>query len=107
MKRLLIARAQEFLTVNYDDRTYQMVNIELLMRRHPPEEVIGFLKDLRRDYSRQLKGLLRRDRTSPRINEMAARLFRLKMAINTIRNGTRTPQEKIRAEGHGTQGGVT
>ena len=91
MTKKVINKAQEFLTVTQadGDRVYQIVNIEFLLQRHPPEAVIAFLEELRNDCKKQLKKLLKENVTDSAINETVARNFRLKMCINTIRNYTR------------------
>jgi len=91
MTKKAINKAQEFLTVMQSDgdRVYQIVNIEFLLKRHPPEAVILFLEELRIDCKRRLKKLLKQNVTDPGINEAVARNFRLKMCINTIRNHTK------------------
>ena len=86
MTKKIINRVQDFLTVVGEDRVYQIVNVELLLKRHPPEAVIGFLTLLREDYKKELAKLVRDNRTDPRINELVAKNFRIKMAINTIKN---------------------
>ena len=86
MTKKIINRVQDFLTVVGEDRVYQIVNVELLLKRHPPEAVIGFLTMLREDYKKELAKLVRDNRTDPRINELVAKNFRIKMAINTIKN---------------------
>lgn len=86
MTKKIINRVQDFLTIVGEDRVYQIVNVELLLKRHPPEAVIGFLTLLREDYKRDLAKLLKDNRTDPRINELVAKNFRIKMAINTIKN---------------------
>lgn len=91
MTKKVINKAQEFLTVTQSDgdRVYQIVNIEFLLQRHPPEAVIAFLEELRSDCKRRLKKLLKENVTNSAINEAVARNFRLKMCINTIRNFTK------------------
>ena len=86
MTKKIINRVQDFLTVVGEDRVYQIVNVELLLKRHPPEAVIGFLTLLREDYKKELAKLVKDNRTDPRINELVAKNFRIKMAINTIKN---------------------
>jgi len=88
MTKKIINKAQGYLTVTEPDgdRVYQIVNIELLLQRHPPDAVIAFLQQLRNDCSKRLKRLLRNNVSDSRINDTIARNFRLKMAINTIRN---------------------
>ena len=94
MTKKIINQVQEFLTYCGDDRIYQIVNVEVLLKRHPPEAVIGFLRLLREDYNKELKSLLTTNKTDPKINELVAKNFRIKMAINTIKNASR---EGVRA----------
>ena len=86
MTKRVINNVQEYLTVVGEDRVYQIVNIELLLKRHPPEAVICFLRELQKDYKKQLKQIIKNNKTDPKINEIVAKNFRIKMAINTIRN---------------------
>ena len=58
MTKKIINQVQEFLTYCGEDRVYQIVNVEVLLKRHPPEAVIGFLTLLREDYKKELKYLL-------------------------------------------------
>jgi len=48
--------------------------------------VIAFLEQLRTDYKKELSQLIKDSKTSSRINELVAKNFRIKMAINTIKN---------------------
>ena len=86
MTKRVINHVQEFLTVVGDGKVYQIVNVELLLRRHPPDAVIVFLQQLQGDFKKELSKLIKTKRTDPRINELVAKNFRIKMAINTIRN---------------------
>ena len=86
MTKRVINEVQEYLTVCGEDRVYQIVNVELLLRRHPPEAVIGFLNLLRDDYKKELKQLIQENKTNPKINELVAKNFRIRMAINIIKN---------------------
>jgi hypothetical protein len=86
MTKRVINHVQEFLTIIDDDKIYQIVNVELLLRRHPSGSVIAFLKELQSDYKKELSKLIKTDRTDSRINELVAKSFRIKMAINTIKN---------------------
>jgi len=86
MTKRVISNVQEFLTIVEEDRVYQIVNVELLLRRHPPQAVIAFLQQLRSDYKKELSKLIKDSKTSSRINELVAMNFRIKMAINTIKN---------------------
>ena len=86
MTKKVINHVQDYLTVVGEDKVYQIVNVELLLRRHPPEAVIAFLGQLRSEYQKKLGQLIKNNKTDARINELVAKRFRLKMAINTIRN---------------------
>ena len=77
---------QEYLTVVGEDRVYQIVNVEMLLKKHPGQAVIGFLNLLRDDYKKELKQLIQNNKTDARINELVAKNFRIRMAINTIKN---------------------
>ena len=82
---------QEYLTIvgAAGERVYQIVNVELLLRRHPPDAVIAFLKQLHKEFGKTMSKLLRDNRTDSRINEIIVKRFRIKMAINTIRHSAR------------------
>ena len=86
MTKKVINHVQEYLTVVGEDKVYQIVNVELLLRRHPPEAVIAFLEQLRSEYQKELGRLIKNNKTDARINELVAKNFRIKMAINTIKN---------------------
>jgi len=86
MTKKIISNVQDYLTVLSEDRCYQIVNVELLLRRHPPEAVIAFLEQLRSDYKKELSQLIKSDKTDVRIDELVAKNFRIKMAVNTIKN---------------------
>jgi hypothetical protein len=88
MTKRAINDVQEFLTMVTDkgDRVYQIVNVELLLRKHPPEAVISFLQELNKDLGKKLVKHIREDRTKSQINDLVTKRWRIKMAINTIRN---------------------
>ena len=86
MTKKVINHVQDYLTVVGEDKVYQIVNVELLLRRHPPEAVIAFLGQLRSEYQKELGLLIKNNKTDVRINELVAKNFRIKMAINTIKN---------------------
>jgi hypothetical protein len=86
MTKRIINEIQEYLTICGEDRVYQIVNVETLLKKHPGEAVIGFLNLLRDDYKKELKQRIQKNKTDPRINELVAKNFRIRMAINTIKN---------------------
>jgi hypothetical protein len=86
MTKKVISTVQEYLTVITSDKFYQIVNVELLLRRHPPEAVIAFLDQLRNEYRKKLGQLIKDNKTDSRINDLLAKNWRIKMAIITIKN---------------------
>ena len=86
MTKRVINEVQEYLTICGENRVYQIVNVEMLLKKHPGDAVIGFLNLLRNDYKKELKQLIQNNKTDARINELVAKNFRIRMAINTIRN---------------------
>ena len=93
MTKKVINDVQEYLTVVSGDKVYQIVkNVELLLRRHSGVAVIVLLDQLRSEYKKELGQLIKTDKTSAQINELVAKNFRLKMAINTIRNSKQARQ---------------
>ena len=86
MTKRVINEVQEYLTICGEDRVYQIVNVELLLRRHPPEAVIAFLDQLRTEYKKKLGELIKNNKTDERINDLLAKNWRIKMAIITIKN---------------------
>ena len=59
MTKKVINHVQDYLTVVGEDKVYQIVNVELLLRRHPPEAVIAFLGQLRSEYQKELGQLIK------------------------------------------------
>ena len=86
MTKNTISAVQEYLTVVSDDKCYQIVNVELLLRKHPPEAVIAFLDQLRSEYKKELGQLVKVKKTDVKINDLVAKNWRIKMAITTIKN---------------------
>lgn len=86
LTRHTIHQVREILTIVTEDRTFQICPVEVLLRRHPPQAVVAFLEMLRKDYRRELGAILRQNKLHPKIDYLIALIFRLKMAINTIRN---------------------
>jgi len=97
MTKRLIKQVQDFLTVVDADFTYQILPVEVLLMQHSPEKVAGFLNLLRQDYKKELREILKENKTHPKINHLVVLNFRLKMAINTIKNAKQ--KEVQRGEG--------
>jgi hypothetical protein len=85
---------QEFLDVYDGEKSYRMVDVELLLLRQSKEELLEFLEKLVSSYSKLLKKSIRYDKTDWRINDIVAKRFRLKMAANTLRNAIATQRRQ-------------
>jgi hypothetical protein len=94
MTKYTINQVSDILTIVTEDRIYQICPIQVLLRRHPPQAVVGFLELLRADYKKELGKILRENKTHPKVNHLVVLTFRLKMAINTIRNAEKNGETK-------------
>lgn len=101
MTKRVINQVKDYMTIVTEDRVYQICPVEVLLRRHSPDAVVGFMELLRADYKKELRELLKENRTDPRVNHLVVLNFRLKMAINTIRNAKQ--EEVKRGEGDETE----
>ena len=97
MTKRVINQIRDYLTIVTEDRVYQILPVEVLLMQHSPEKVAGFLNLLRQDYKKELREILKENKTHPKINHLVVLNFRLKMAINTIRNAKQ--KEVQRGEG--------
>jgi hypothetical protein len=96
MTKRVINEVRDFLTVATEDRTYQILPIEVLLWRHPPDDVVGFLNELRQDYKKELNQLLRENKVHPKINFLVVQIFRLRMAVKTIQ---KAKKEEVKRNG--------
>jgi hypothetical protein len=85
MSRDQIQDAQDFLTMISENRVKRIIDVEQLLERHPKDSVLRFLEDLYREKGRALNEMIRADKTSSRINELIAAMFRIHMAMKTIK----------------------
>ena len=95
MTRRVINQVRDYITIVTEDRVYQICPVEVLLLRHSPGAVVAFLEQLRAEYKKELGELIKVDPTHPKINHLVVLSFRLKMAINTIRNAK---QEEAKRE---------
>jgi tryptophan 2,3-dioxygenase len=79
-----IQSIQEYLTVSHDHQSRKIVNVEVLLRRHGPEPVIYVLKRLYKEKGEILAKLMEKDKSSSKIDEVIAAMFRIHMAIKEI-----------------------
>jgi hypothetical protein len=84
MTRRVINQVRDYLTIVTEDRTYQICPVEMLLWRHTPEQVVGFLNQLRQEYKKELQQLLRENKTHPKVNYLVVHIFRIRMAMKTI-----------------------
>jgi hypothetical protein len=103
MTKKIVNQVQDFLTVVGPDHTYQIANVALLLWRHSPEQVVGFLNQLRQEYKKELRELLRENKTHPKVNYLVVHIFRIRMAIKTIQ---KAEKEVNRENQHETEQGT-
>ena len=84
MTKRVINQVIDYLTIVTEDRIYQILPIEVLLRQHTPPDVVGFLNLLRQDYKKELNQLLKENKSHPKINYLIVQIFRIRMAIKTI-----------------------
>jgi hypothetical protein len=96
MTKTVLNQVVDFLTIVTEDRVYQILPIEVLLRQHPPNDVVGFLNQLRGEYKTELNRLLRENKVHPKINFLVVQIFRLRMAIKTIQKSQR---EEVKRNG--------
>ena len=84
MTKRVINQVRDYLTIVTEDRTYEICPVEMLLWRHTPEQVVGFLNQLRQEYKNELRELLRENKSHPKVNFLIVNIFRLRMAIKTI-----------------------
>ncbi|MRS05174.1 hypothetical protein EG832_18465 [bacterium] len=108
MTKKVVNQVQDFLTVVEPDHTYQIVNVGVLLWRHSPEAVVGFLNQLRGEYKKELKQLLRENKTHPKVNYLIVHIFRIRMAIKTIqkaqKEASRENEHEVEPRATGSSG---
>jgi hypothetical protein len=104
MTKRVINQVRDYVTIITEDRVYQICPVEMLLRQHTPEAVVGFLELLRADYKKELRAILKENKTHPKINHLVVLNFRLKMAINTIQKYQREEKRHEHETEQGTAG---
>ena len=97
MTKKIFNQVQDFLTVVDPDHTYQIVNVGLLLWQHTPEEVVGYLNQLRQEFKKELNRLLKENKAHPKVNFLIVQMFRLRMAIKTIQ---KSQKEEVKRDEH-------
>jgi hypothetical protein len=88
MTQKTIQEAQDYLTMNSEDRVRRIIDIETLLRKHSEPIVLTFMRNLLREKEKILKGLIVRDKKNAKINETVVAMFRLYMAIKILEKET-------------------
>ena len=108
MTKKIVNQVQDFLTVVGPDHTYQIVSVEMLLKRHSPNAVVGFLNQLRQEYKKELRELLHENKTHPKINLLVVHIFRIRMAITTIqkaqKEGNRENEHEVESRATSSSG---
>ena len=100
MTKRVINQVRDYVTIITEDRVYQICPVEMLLRQQTPEAVVGFLELLRAEYKKELREILKENKTHPKINHLVVLNFRLKMAINTIQ---KYQKEEVKRHEHETE----
>jgi hypothetical protein len=79
-----IQSIQEYLTVSNDHQSRKILNVEVLLKRHGPGPVFHLLKKLYSEKGEILANLMKRDKSSPQIDEVISEMFRIHMAIKEL-----------------------
>jgi hypothetical protein len=88
MTRETIQTAQDFLTVaKKDNGTRKIIDIDQLLKKHPPEDVIDLLKIMVKEKQQTLRDLILTDKTRPEIDQVVGTLFRITLAIKSLEDG--------------------
>ena len=103
MTKRVINQVRDYVTIVTEDRVYQICPVEMLLRQQTPEAVVALLGQLRAEYKKELREILKDNKTHPKINHLVVLNFRLKMAINTIRNAK---QEDVKRHEHEIEQGT-
>ena len=105
MTKRVINQVRDYLTIVTEDRTYEICPVEMLLWRHTPEQVVGFLNQLRQEYKKELRELLRENKSHPKVNFLIVNIFRLRMAIKTIQRAQKEANRENQNEAEqGTAG---
>ena len=108
MTKRVINQVRDYLTIVTEDRTYQICPVEMLLWRHTPEQVVGFLNQLRQEYKKELQQLLRKNKTHPKVNYLVVHIFRIRMAIKTIqkaqKEANRENEHEVESRATGSSG---
>ena len=94
MTKRVLNQVVDYLTIVTEDRIYQILPIEVLLRQHTPPDVVGFLNLLRQDYKKELNQLLKENKTHPKINFLIVNNFRIRMAIKTIQKDQKEEEKR-------------
>jgi hypothetical protein len=87
MTKEMIQTAQEYLTMKENGKNRKIVDVDQLLRNHPSEEVIGFLKTILKEKQVALRDFILTDKTKKQIDETVSVMFRVTMAIKALEDG--------------------
>jgi len=87
MTRQSIIEAQEYLRVKTEYGCKRIIDVRALFKSHNPSEVIKFLKDYLREKEKTLKNMILIDKSHPKVDQIVAAMFRISMAIKSLKEG--------------------
>jgi hypothetical protein len=103
MTKRVINQVRDYMTIITEDRVYQICPVEMLLRQQTPEAVVALLGQLRAEYKKELREILKDNKTHPKINHLVVLNFRLKMAIKII---LKYQREEVKRHEHETEQGT-
>lgn len=87
MRTTTVHEAQEYLTVRRRRKKKRIIDITGLLKNHPPDKVLDFLRSYQKEQGEALQKLITRDKTRAQINDLVSTMFRVSMAIHIIERG--------------------
>ena len=87
MTKEMIAIAQDYLTIKENGKNRKIVDVNQLLKSHPPKEVIDFLKSILKEKQIALRDYVLADKTKKEIDQTVSVMFRVTMAIKVLEDG--------------------
>lgn len=98
MTEQMLIEAKEFLATQKDGQIKRIVDLDSLRINHSNKEIIEFLKAYLNEKEKSLRNMILIDRTHHKVDEIAASMFRIHMAIRTLENGNSIYLERKEVE---------
>ena len=87
MTKQSIIEAREYLSVKTPYGFRRILDIKSLLESRNDKEAIKFLKDHLREKEKTLKNMILIDKSHPKVDQIVAAMFRISMAIKSLKEG--------------------